>query len=58
MQGTQASYGFCAQFVSKVLEDSSSLESSFTLGQDMEARARDQQDSQAHRLLLSVAGVR
>lgn len=57
MQGTQASYGFCAQFVSKALEDSSSLESSFTLGQDMEARARDQQDSQAHRLLLSVAGV-
>lgn len=57
MQGTQASYGFCAQFVSKALEDSSSLESRFTLGQDIKARARDQQDSQAHRLFSFVAGV-
>lgn len=57
MQGTQASYGVCAQFVSKALEDSSSLESRFILGQDIKARARDQQDFQAHCLLSSVAGV-
>lgn len=56
MLGTQASYGFCGQFVSKALDDSSSLESSFTLEQDMEEQdSRRDQDSHVHTLLSSVA---
>lgn len=53
MLGTQASYGFCDQFVSKALDDSSSLESSFTLEQDME-----EQDSRETKTPMSTLSFR